>query len=118
MHGSAMYEVSFNVYPISLPPVSMWTIVNVELFEALPEFYKTVLLEEAKVAHVEINLHYPKYVEGEYRALAALGMTRRALTDAEQACWLENAVALWETWADTPERKEALRLAKQAMGIS
>jgi TRAP-type C4-dicarboxylate transport system substrate-binding protein len=117
MHGSAMYEVSFNVYPISLPPVSMWTIVNVELFEALPEFYKTVLLEEAKVAHEEIVLHYPKYVEGEYLALGSLGMTRRALTDAEQAAWQAKAIALWDTWADTPERKEALRIAKQVMGL-
>ena len=44
-------------------------------------------------------------------------MARRDLTDAEKAAWKANAIALWDAWADTPERQEALRIAKQVMGL-
>jgi TRAP-type C4-dicarboxylate transport system substrate-binding protein len=117
MEASSIYEVSNYVYPIHLPPVSMWLIVNSDLYEALPEYYKKVLTEEANALSEIYRPIGEEYVEVSLLKLVARGMTRRDPTDAERACWQENAVALWDGWADTPERQEVLALAKQARGL-
>jgi len=118
MYSGKMYEVSKYVYTIHLPPVEIWNVVNTEAFEKLPNAYKKILQEESDAILGDAEaVVVPAQVEVSLLRLAANGMTVREPTDAEKAAWKAKAVPLWETWADTPERKEMLKIAKQTMGI-
>jgi TRAP-type C4-dicarboxylate transport system substrate-binding protein len=75
MFASSIFEVSNYVYPIHLPPVSMWIIVNTDLWEALPEYYQKVLTEEVTAMSERYRQISFEYVEVSLLRLEAKGMT-------------------------------------------
>ncbi len=117
MWAISIYEVSNHVYTISLPPVAIWNVVNTERYNALPDAYKEILEEETNDMNDEIAYQLPRFLSQSLADLGSKGMTQTDPNEAEIEAWMAKAIPLWETWADTPDRKEALAIAKQVMGI-
>jgi len=118
MNSFSMHEVAGYLYLYNLAPGSQFLTYNIEAFNALPEEYQKILLEELAMAEPEFQKAYPE-VEGEaLDIIAANGVELVEIPADQMARVVTQCAPLWAEWeAISDINKEALDIAKMTLGI-
>ena len=118
MNSFSMHEVAGYLYLFNLAPGSQFLTYNIEAFNALPEEYQKILLEEFAMAEPEFQKAYPG-AEGEaLDIIAANGVELIEIPADQMARVVAQCAPLWDEWeAQSAINKEALDIAKMTLGI-
>ena len=111
-------DVAKNYYGVQLPGGMGYYVVNIELFEALPDEYKKILTEEGesliKAARESCRADA---IECE-KKLADRGVEIHEISPEERGCWQQKGRPFWDEWVKTdPSCPEAYEAAKKALGL-
>jgi len=116
--GASAWEIASQFYPVAHPGGMEWLVVSTKAFEALPDEYKTILIEETPKWGEDCRKGVVSEVENALATLEEHGMTMNELTPAEREAWRKAAMAIWDEWAaGDPANAKALEIAKEAMGL-
>lgn len=117
MVENSLFEAGKNYYAVRLEPGGAWTCVNDKKWEALPNEYKTVLMEEMVAGMKKIQGWYDKEADKWKLLLVVKGVTVNEPTKAEMDVWRSKGRVIWDSWAaKAPKNKQALDLVTKALG--
>jgi len=118
MVETSLYEPGEHFYRVGFAPGSQWAVVNVEAFEALPDEYKTILVEEFEASCTANRDMYWTDIENSSEKLRSFGVTVNELPQPVVDTWVKAALPIWEAWGiEESGNQEILDAAMKALGL-
>jgi TRAP-type C4-dicarboxylate transport system substrate-binding protein len=117
--SAAWYEVAPYAHLIHFFYVITDLAISQASFDALPEEYQTILLEEGKNFTENFKMQLNEEDASAWDIWKSKGGEVIELTPAQAADLKEMATPLWDSWLQqtSPEGREAFEAIKQALGI-
>jgi|DeeseametaMP2100_FD_k123_107032_1 TRAP-type C4-dicarboxylate transport system substrate-binding protein len=118
MISMSLYEPGKHLTLINLAPGQIHNVYNIEAFEALPEDYQKMLIEEEKTLHAQFIAAQPKVDKASLEELKGLGVEVREVPPEVRKRMVTQVKPLWEAWgAKSPLNRETLDTAMAALGL-
>ena len=118
MTSMSLYEPGKYLYLINLAPSSNYWCYNIETFEALPQEYQTILLEELEALDQRFKEEHPRSVEEALDVMRDEGVELVDPPADQKERLAAQVMPIWEEWASAnPLNKGALDAVKKAFGL-
>jgi TRAP-type C4-dicarboxylate transport system substrate-binding protein len=118
MISMSLYETGKYCTLINLAPGQIHNVYNIEAFEALPDEYQKILLEEEKTLHEQYVAAQPTVDKESLDELKALGVEVREVPSDARARMVAQVKPLWEEWgSESALNRETLDTALAALGL-
>jgi len=117
MLANAIHEQAKHLYVLGLAPACLQVGYNIEKFEALPEDWQQILIEEWDILAKKLYDAQPRADGESLDKMRDFGVTVNELPADQKARMVERVMPLWEEWADAGDtNREAYDAALKAMG--
>lgn len=117
MLANAIHEQAKHVYVLGLAPACLQVGYNIEKFEALPEEWQQILIEEWDILAKKMYDAQPAADTESLDKIAGFGATVHEVPADQRAKMIEQVKPLWEEWANAGQTNmEAYDAALKAMG--
>ena len=118
MITQSLQELAKNMYLINLAPACVYVNYNIEAFEALPEEYQQILLEELELLEKRADEAQPIADKESLDVMAAAGVDLIEPTPEQMERVIAQVMPLWEDWAaESAINKEAYDAVMAAFGF-
>ena len=119
MNSFSMHEVAGYLTLYNLAPGSQFLVYNIDAFNALPEEYQQILLDEFEKTEPEFTAALPAANNEGLDIIEANGVELVEIPADQMARIVTQCAPLWGEWeAQSAINKEALDIAKAALGVS
>jgi TRAP-type transport system periplasmic protein len=118
MVDRSLHEVGKYLYRFGGPPANQYLVYNVAAFDALPPAYKRALFQEGWLLTDRAKKTVLDEDGKAVKLMKAAGVQEFQIGEDQRAKLRQLAEPLWGEWAgQNPQNKQALDLAKEALGL-